>query len=488
MFIFIFQTIWLFIDDLAGKGLDIVIIGKFLLYLMPNLTEKVLPLTVLLSSILTFGTFAENYEFAAMKASGISLQRAMLSLIVFVIFLGGVTFYFANSVIPASEQKIYNLRKNIAKVKPAVAIVEGVFSDFEGADMNIKVDEKYGENDRFLRNVTIHIKTKTKVNATVIKAESGELKSSEDSDILQLVLYNGHYYRDVTKKSRENKNKHPHAKAFFETYTMNIDLSEFNNVDLEEESQISTDKMKNVIRLTKDIDSLKKNNVKIITAFSKNIYGRMGAFVALPAQDSSDFQKRMAINEQKIRAQLETSGDSVKVDTVETVKAETVQDFFGQYQDWQRIQILNSAKNTVGQALLSIEGKKNEMAKRYEIYNRHILSLHKKYALALSCIILFFVGAPLGAIIRKGGIGLPMVIAIILFLAYYFIGVFAENYARKNEIHPIFGAWLSTMIMLPLSIILTKKATADRGLMNMDGFYEFFKKVFSKKDKQTVSA
>ena len=136
MFIFIFQTIWLFIDDLAGKGLDIVIIGKFLFYLMPNLTEKVLPLTVLLSSILTFGTLAENYEFAAMKASGISLQRAMLSLIVFIIFLGGVTFYFANSVIPASEQKIYNLRRNIAKVKPAVAIVEGVFSDFEGADMN----------------------------------------------------------------------------------------------------------------------------------------------------------------------------------------------------------------------------------------------------------------------------------------------------------------------------------------------------------------
>lgn len=205
MFIFIFQTIWLFIDDLAGKGLDIVIIGKFLLYLMPNLTEKVLPLTVLLSSILTFGTLAENYEFAAMKASGISLQRAMLSLIFFVVLLGGVTFYFANSIIPASEQKIYNLRRNIAKVKPAVAIVEGVFSDFEGADMNIKVDEKYGDNDRFLRNVTIHIKTKTKVNSTVIKAKTGELKSSEDSDILQLVLYEGHYYEDLSKKSSKDK-------------------------------------------------------------------------------------------------------------------------------------------------------------------------------------------------------------------------------------------------------------------------------------------
>src|SRR5690606_27906369 len=128
MFIFIFQTIWLFIDELAGKGLDIVIIGKFLFYLIPNLTEKVLPLTVLLSSILTFGTFAENYEFAAMKASGISLQRAMRSLVIFIVFLCFVTFYFANNIIPPSEQKIYNLRRNIAKVKPAVAISEGVFS------------------------------------------------------------------------------------------------------------------------------------------------------------------------------------------------------------------------------------------------------------------------------------------------------------------------------------------------------------------------
>jgi len=135
MFIFIFQSIWLFIDDLAGKGLDMLIIGKFFFYKMPELTEKVLPLTVLLSSILTFGNFSEHYEFAAMKASGISLQRAMLGIIIFMVGLGGVTFYFANNVIPASEQKIFYLRRNIAKLKPAIAIAEGVFSDFESADI-----------------------------------------------------------------------------------------------------------------------------------------------------------------------------------------------------------------------------------------------------------------------------------------------------------------------------------------------------------------
>ncbi|MEX0274368.1 MAG: LptF/LptG family permease, partial [Flavobacteriaceae bacterium] len=194
LFIFIFQSIWLFIDDLAGKGLDFVILGKFLLYLTPELMDKVIPLTVLLSSILTFGTFAENYEFAAMKASGISLQRAMLGLILFVVLLGGVTFYFANSVIPITQQKFYNMRKNIAKLKPAAAIEKGVFSDFEG--MNIKVADKYGENDRFLRDIIIHQKSKTNLNTKVIKAKDGELISSEASEVIQLVLKDGHYYED----------------------------------------------------------------------------------------------------------------------------------------------------------------------------------------------------------------------------------------------------------------------------------------------------
>lgn len=481
MFIFIFQTIWLFIDDLAGKGLDIVIIGKFIFYLMPNLTEKVLPLTVLLSSILTFGTFAENYEFAAMKASGISLQRAMLSLIVFVVFLGGVTFFFANSVIPASEQKIYNLRRNIAKVKPAVAIAEGVFSDFEGTGegTNIKVDRKFGENDRFLENVIIHKKSKTNINNTVIKAKTGELVSSEDSEILQLILRDGHYYEEVksTGKNKKNDVKHPFAKATFETYTINIDLSNFNNVDLEEERNISTDKMKNVSRLSKDIDSLKKDNIKIVLAFSKNISNRMGAFIPIPPLDTLK-----QVNIKKIAVV-----DSIKKASIlasKKIRQDSFPNVVNLFEIWQREQLITRAKNSTTQIVGSISGKKNDIDRRYKIYNMHILSLHKKYALALSCVILFFVGAPLGAIIRKGGLGLPMVIAIILFLTYYFIGVFSGNYAKENNIHPILGAWIPTLIMLPLSIFLTRRATADRGLSNFGNIVDFFKNLFKRKKEE----
>lgn len=482
MFIFIFQTIWLFIDDLAGKGLDILIIGKFLFYLIPNLTEKVLPLTVLLSSILTFGTFAENYEFAAMKASGISLQRAMRNLIYFIVLLGGVTFYFANSVIPASEQKIYNLRRNIAKVKPAVAIAEGVFSDFEGTGMNIKVDKKYGENDRFLENVIIHQKTNNNVNNTVIKAKTGELKSSKDSDIIQLVLYDGHYYEDVRSKSAKEKKKYPFAKANFENYTMNIDISGLNDVDMDEERDISTDKMKNISRLSKDIDSLKKDNIKIVRAFSKNISNRMGAFIPVVKKDSTRRQQKKSA----VKDTMAIIDENVALS--EEGKPKTpIPDIAELYKDWQKIQLINSAANSTSNILTSIKGKKEELQRRYKIYNMHILSLHKKFALAFSCVILFFVGAPLGAIIRKGGLGLPMVIAIVLFLTYYFIGVFAGNYAKEGNIHPILGAWLSTLIMLPLSVFLTKRATADRGLMNMGNMVDFFKELFKKKNKVSTT-
>ena len=161
-------------------------------------------------------------------------------------------------------------------------------------------------------------------------------------------------------------------------------------------------------------------------------------------------------------------------------------DILNIFPDWQKIQILNSAKNSATGLLGSVSGKRDEMQKRYKIYNMHILSLHNKYALAFSCIILFFVGAPLGAIIRKGGLGLPMVIAIILFLIYYFIGVFAGNYAKEGNIHPMLGAWVSTLIMLPLGIFLTKRATEDKGMVSFGVITDFFKELFKKKNKKQL--
>ncbi|MGB5662538.1 LptF/LptG family permease, partial [Eudoraea sp.] len=246
-----------------------------------------------------------------------------------------------------------------------------------------------------------------------------------------------------------------------------------------------------VSRLNKDIDSLRENNVKIVAAFSKNITNRMGAFLPVSQIDTTlkTTESKIVLDtvlkstKKKVLPILVQEKDTVQIDK-DTVQIDNVLDL---YREDRRIHIVNAAKNSISNILNSVLGKKEELQRRYKIYNMHILSLHKKFALALSCIILFFVGAPLGAIIRKGGLGLPMVIAIVLFLTYYFIGVFAGNYAKEGNIHPIFGAWLSTLIMLPLGIYLTKRATADRGLMDFGYVIEKIKDFFRKKIKVTAS-
>ena len=223
MLIFVLQTIWLYIKELAGKDLDIMVIIKFLMYFMPKLIPLVLPLTILLASIMVFGNFAENYEFAAMKSTGISLQRAMSGLSVFIVGLGILTFLFSNNIIPWAELNSYNLRRNIAKIKPAMLLAEGQFNSV--GTYNIKFAEKYGDRDQFLKDVTIHLKGNDgRTNATVIKSKTGELASDEDSNVLKLILSDGHYYSDFLPKDRKARNRKPFAKSTFKTKIINIDL------------------------------------------------------------------------------------------------------------------------------------------------------------------------------------------------------------------------------------------------------------------------
>lgn len=457
LFIFIFQAIWLFIDELAGKDLDLEIIGKFLLYYMPTIVDDVLPLAVLVTSILTYGSFAEHYEFAAIKASGISFLRAMRSTLVFSVFLGIAAFFVSNNLIPAAEQKIFNLRRNIAKVKPSAALVEGIFTDIEGTNMNMKVREKYGENDRYLRDVLIHQKAANQQNTVVISAKEGEFISSKESELLKLVLYNGYYYEEILLKKPEDIKKQPFARASFDTYIKFIDLSSLNEIDLEEQSSITTDKMKPTRQLLKDIDSLEIDTKEQLVQYSESTMRRMAATFRL--KERTEDGDEVAYHEEWISQYFPVSDrDSLFFKNYARAELLSV------LPTYQRSSAIRSATNQLDNLRIIASTKSTEMGKRFEFYNRHIISLHKKFALALSCILLFFVGAPIGALIRKGGLGLPMVIAIVLFLSYYFLGVFAENYAKRGNIHPIIGAWFSTFVMLPVSIYVTRMAVLDRGI------------------------
>ena len=458
-FIFILQTVWLFISELAGKDLDFFMVVKFLVFSMPRIVPLVLPLSVLLASIMTFGSLSENYEFAAMKSSGISLQRAMRSLTVFILFLSIIAFVFANNVIPYAEYKFINFRRNIAQVKPAMAIAEGQFSEI--GNYTIKVQKKSGENGNLLSDVIIHIKSNTgEGNKTVIRAERGELVSSENSNTLQLLLFDGYYYEDIYPKKYEERKRMPFAKATFKRDVINIDLSKLNSQD--DTGEITnTNTMLNISELNYTLDSLNTNYKRDITSYAENIYQRVNTNMIVP-----------------------------KAATPIT-KISDIQSHFSTLEKDRKLQVYNVAKSNVEGTVFSIDSSKFEMEEKQKNINSHWIALYDKFVIAFACILMFFIGAPLGAIIRKGGLGLPIVFAVGIFIIFHFINTFGKKVAQENGITPFLGTWMSSMVLSPLAIILTYRATNDiGGMFNFDAItvpiQKFFSSLFSK--KETVKA
>lgn len=454
MIIFIIQTFWLFVDDLAGKGLDLIIILKFLLYYSPKLVPLVLPLSVLLASLMTYGDLAENYEFAALKSTGISLQRAMRSLVIFHVFLGIGSFYFSNHVIPYGELKSYNLRKNLAKLKPALAIREGIFNDL--GSISIKVEDKYGQDDRYLTDVIIHEKTPDQKNNIVIKAESGELRSETSDAMLQLVLYNGNRYEIIQPKKASEKSRHPHAKVAFEQYNMNIDLSEFNNVDLEEENYRSTFRMQKIDQLNQNIDSLEITFEEQKEVFAKNFN---------QTAPSNDIRER--------KGNIENLDSLLQADVLNFAKVS---------RNYQWVEITQGSLVKIRRKVSNLQSKKKNFFVMQKFINLHKLTRNDKYTLLFASIILFLIGASLGAIIRKGGFGLPLVLAVIIFLTYHYIGLFGKNAAEDNSISPDIASWISTLIFGPLALFLTRRASTDKGFIDLDfitvPINNFFARIF----------
>lgn len=449
-FIFILQTVWLFIAELAGKDLDVVLIIKFLMFSMPRIIPLVLPLSILLASIMTFGNLAENYEFAAMKSAGISLQRAMRSLIAFILLLSIVAFFFANNVIPFAEYKFINFRKNIAQVKPAMAIAEGQFSDI--GDYNIKVNKKSGDKGNILTGVTIHKKSSVDDGSkTVIKAKNGKLVSSEQSSILQLVLNDGYYYEDLIPKKYEDRIKMPFAKSAFKKYTLNIDLSQLNKVEVDENNIANTNTMLTIDELSYTLDSLNKNLKTEIVSYSENINLRTGII-----------------------------SNAVTSDTAVEKKKQIPAKILSIYTSKQKLEILKTANSNTVSTGYSIDATKVNLENKQKNINNHQLAFFDKFVIAYACFMMFFIGAPLGAIIRKGGLGLPIIFAVLIFISFHFINTFGKKIAQENGLSPFMGAWMSSLILTPFAVLLTYRATNDIGLINMDVILSPFQKLFQK--------
>ena len=450
--IFVFQTIWLYIDELVGKGLSIFVVIKFIALMLPNLIPLILPLTVVLSAIMTLGALGESYELAAMKASGVSLLRASRTLIIFMILLSIGVFFTFNNLQPWSNRKSVALRASIRNKQPALAISQGIFNNVQ--NFSIKVGKKTGENGEFLHDIVIHKLNAYKQNRTVIKAKNGTLSGhKKGSDILQLVLKDGAYYEDV---DNDNAN-YPFVKAKFQTHILNIDISSLNeDISYNENTEKDYYRTMNISQLSYTLDSIVGDYKQELKDFGENFYRRTGVNY---------------LSENQIDQQSPTEK-----------KVKSTTELIDQYKG-ERTQIYSLAKDNISSLINNIDNNKENMEYQQKLINVYRLTLSDKIALAITCFVLFFVAAPLGAVIRKGGVGMPLVVAIGLFLAYYFSGLLTKNMATNGNINPYVAPWIPTFFLLPLGVYLTIFVNEDKSVGNFGELVYRIKKRFSKKIK-----
>ena len=456
LFVLVMQVLWQTFENIAGKGISLVFIFKFLYYTTLIITPQALPIGVLLSSIMALGNLGENYEFAAAKSAGISLQRLVRPLFFLTIILSGINFLFLNNIYPYAVLKQKNLYLNIKKKKPAMALVPGSFnSDIPG--FQIKFDEKYGEEENLLKKVLIYDLTGGKGNQKVITAEKGKIVSEEGSRYMTLILYDGYYYEEHVKSAKTSlkKKKMAASNASFKEYEFNIDISSVSgDDDLNKTNHTKNFMMLSLRQLGDTIPNLKASYDETLRIKSKNIYTATSA------------------------KSLYVYPDSLKVKNIEL-------DILENFDLKDQINILNTAASKTSRVLSSLKNNVSSIKWRRKTLNFFDTEYYNRIAFSLSCLILFFIGAPLGSIIRKGGFGLPMILAIAIYVTYFFSNTFGKNLAEESSISAFLGSWVAAFIMVPLGILLTRRATKDKGLFNIDVITQpilnFFQKLFSKK-------
>ena len=454
LFVLVMQALWLAFDEIAGKGIDIFFIIKFLSYLALILTPTALPIGILLSSIMALGNLSENYEFAAIKSAGVSLKRVIKPLIVLTILLSGLNFIFLNNIYPWATLKQKNLYLNMKKKKPALALVPGVFNT-EIPGFSIKFDEKYGEEKNLLKNVQIADLSDGRGKLKVITAEKGIISTEEGSKYMTLTLENGNYYEEHVNNnmSQADRVKMPASKATFKTYTINIDISSFNDDENLKKENI---KEHHGMLSIKQLDSISKET-KVV--YDKYVEER-----------SNYFYTAFYANK------LYKYPDSL-------INKEVDSEILNNFNLSNKSSVLNEAIQILDRTQERHKNLKKDFKDRRKLLNLYDYEYTYRISFSLACLVLFFIGAPLGSIIRKGGFGLPMVMAITIFVIYFFISQLGRNLAEESAISSLFGSWLSTLILLPFGILLTRRATQGMGIFNIDAVFDKVKAFFKGKQK-----
>ncbi len=455
LFILIMQALWLIFDDMAGKGITLPILFKYVFYVTIMTIPQAIPIAVLLSSIMTLGNLAENYEFAAIKSAGLSLQRLLLPLFSLVIVFSFINLYFLNYAFPWAVLKEKNLLINIKKQKPSLAFVEGTFNtDIPG--YVIKFDEKYGDEENLLKNVLVY-QTKNHKTINSITAKNGTISTEEGSKYMSLLLENGYYYQEHWHRGskKEERQRMPFSKTRFDQYTFNIDISSFESGDLGEERIKDRRDMLSFKQINIYSDSLKIKYDQYIKNKSKTLEKRVKSHTLIARNDSLPQQ-------------------------------DIVMPILSNFDAKSQRQILDIAISSIDRSLRNISDSEKGFKWKRKKLNLMDTEFHRRIALSFSALLLFIIGAPLGSLIRKGGFGLPMVVAILVYLAYHFLSTFAGNMAETSSIDYRLGGWFSTIMFLPFGIFLTYRAAKDKGSINIDSFLNKIKNIFTYKNSKNT--
>lgn len=452
------QFVWKYIDDLVGRGVEWYYIAELLFYTSATVVPMALPLAVLLSAIMTFGTLGEHNEMAAMKSSGLSLIRVMRPLIVFMLMAAVGQFFFANYVIPVANLKSQTLLRNITNKKPALNIRQGVFyTGIEG--YSIKIGEKTGPDNNQLRNIYIYDHTKKMGNMKVITSESGEMKVTDNETYLNINLADGNSYEDLNPTKLKDRDNYPFVKSSFDRSIIRFNLTDFQSGDLRAGARKDYD-MLNVNQLDEAVDSLYRSFDERKTEFQEQMV------------DKYSFETAVIDSGEVTDAETEVISDSAITPT-SAVKA----DILANIDPIDRQKVIQNALRIARSNKAYFTNAGAEYLWRDKLIARHLLEWQKKFSVSFSCIVLFFIGAPLGAIIRKGGMGMPVVISVFIFIVYHVTSYSFEKLGRELVWSPFRAMWTANFILFPIGVWLTYKSATDSAIFNIENYLKPFQKI-----------
>lgn len=442
LLVLIMQFFWLYIDDFVGKGLSVNIILEFIAYQSAALVPLALPLSILLSSIMTFGNLGESYELVAIKSAGISLLRFMRPLLMVTIFICGIAFLFNNYIIPVANLKSRTLLGDIVHANPSFDLKEGVFYDKLNG-FAIKVGKK--ENDTVIKNIIIYEQNNFLQDNFII-ASDGVMRASDDKRYLEFILKNGCRYEE---RGNNASGSTEYVRLGFKEYKRQFDISSFGLKQ-------------------RTADSVNKNNARMLSlrqldvaidSIKRVINKQIGDKVRADAFSQLTFTTYLDSNWKNGPTPVKAKNfDQLLPDSIKSVVNERV-------------------ANKLTTLKMNVEIAVNESKAWQEEMRNHLVEWHRKLSLSAACLVLFLIGAPLGSIIRKGGLGSPLVFAIVFFMFFYFSSNTGEKFARAAKVPVSVGMWMSTFILLPVGLFLTYKAMRDSQLFNKEWYYRFFKKL-----------